>query len=141
MGAGIQVAMGLSNDDRDSVFDNLIECGWVTLCTLICYDEQAMAKLDPQAPATNQTVMDAVEHVVERMSELVDEKLEALDQRIDRRFGEAAADRQELHRKVDDLKADLADTPSRKGLEDMRKRVDRLEAFHHQGKRWMRPPL
>jgi hypothetical protein len=90
-----------------------------------------MPKYDPKATVTNEALLDTLHDALgdffERIEEMVDEKLGTFKKEVDGRFTTLEAGQVELGRKIDDLKADLADTPSRKEFETLRQRVDRLE--------------
>lgn len=86
-----------------------------------------MAKINPNAPVTYKILMNALEYVVDRLGEMMEEGFAETK----KGFAEAKKERQrielELKREINDLKVD---TPTQKEVNGLDKRVTRLEAFH-----------
>jgi archaellum component FlaC len=81
-------------------------------------------KLDPQAPATNQTVMDAADHILKSVQGMVDEVAKELTQVVERANTQVRGDIQDIKRDINDLKAD---TPTQKEFDELKAKVER----HH----------
>lgn len=90
-----------------------------------------MQKIDPNAPVTykvfrktlTEELTAAVEETVEKVGEMMEEGFTEVKQELK----SAASDRLEIKRQINDLKAD---TPTRKEVDGLDKRVTRLESFH-----------
>lgn len=96
-----------------------------------------MVKIDPNAPVTYKVLMDGFEYLVDRLGEMMDEKINgvkkkvsSLESKMKKGFAEAKNERQrielELKREINDLKAD---TTTQKEVDDLDKRVTHLESF------------
>jgi archaellum component FlaC len=81
-------------------------------------------KLDPQASATNQTVMDAADHILKSVQGMVDEVAKELTQVVERTNTQVRGDIQDIKRDINDLKAD---TPTQKEFDELKTKVE----HHH----------
>ena len=83
-----------------------------------------MVKTDPKAPVTNETFFGTVEHLVDRLDEVMDKKLGGLRDEMNKRFDRVEAKQVDHDHKIDDLRADLSDAPTRKEVNKLLRRVD-----------------
>lgn len=74
---------------------------------------------------------EGVEHIVDKVDEMLDEKLGKVESKIDKKLQKAehrlSGDIKDLQRQVNDLKYD---TPTKKEVDSLDSRVTRLESFH-----------
>lgn len=88
-----------------------------------------MAKKDPKAFVTNETLDDAVNSILSGLDNLLEEQKKTFATKDDlKQF----ATKEDLHKEVSwlrgdirDLKADLSDTPSRKEFNQLKTKVDK----------------
>ena len=62
-----------------------------------------------------------IEHLVERLGKLMDDRFGAFGKKMDKGFSEAKAERQDLKRQINDLKVD---TLTQKDFDELKAKVD-----------------
>ncbi|MBI2009961.1 MAG: hypothetical protein HYS86_02155 [Candidatus Chisholmbacteria bacterium] len=105
-----------------------------------------MAKPNPNASVTHGHLMDAVDTImrgIDGWMEKIDQRFKKIDQRfkkidqrfkkidqrfkkIDQHFDKLKADVLENRRRIDDIKTDLSDTPTRKEFNELKSKVHRF---------------
>lgn len=92
-----------------------------------------MAKIDPNTPVTYKILMGGFEYLVDRLGEMMDEKINgvknevsSLESKMKKGFTEAKKERQrielELKRQINDLKADTP--PKKKSIVSIKELLD-----------------
>ena len=80
-----------------------------------------MAKPDPKAPVPQEYFHGMIEHLVEKLGKMMDDRFGAFGKKMDKGFSEAKAERQDLKRQINDLKMD---TTTPKEFNELKTKVE-----------------